>query len=266
MAGEFDAHERRIWAGRAQAYEGSFAPLCAGAVPELIAASGAGAGTELLDVGTGPGTAAAAGVRLGARVTAVDAEPSMVELAAARVPQAAVRHAVLPELPFADRSFDAVVGNFVLNHVEDPIAVLAELRRVTRPGGRLAATIWASAANGAMAVFGEALNAAGVERPVFPTVPVDFERTPDGFAGLLEKAGWAEAGGRELRWTYTVAAEDYWRGAVGGIASFGQVVAAQSPEGVAEIKRHYDRLTAERAGADGLLAVPAVAVLAVGRR
>ncbi|MFD9129612.1 class I SAM-dependent methyltransferase [Kitasatospora sp. NPDC059571] len=266
MAGEFDAHERAMWAGRAGAYARSFATLCAGAVPELVAASGAAEGVELLDAGTGPGTAAAAAQRLGARVTAVDAEPSMVELAAANLPGAPVHHAVLPRLPFADASFDAVVANFVLNHVEDPVASLTELRRVTRPGGRLAVTIWASAANRAMSLFGEALAAAGVERPASPTLPVDFERTPEGFAGLLAEAGWADAAGRELRWTHRVGAEEFWAGAAEGMASFGQVIAAQPPAGVALVKGHYDRLAAERTDADGLLALPAVAVLAVGRR
>jgi SAM-dependent methyltransferase len=266
VAGEFDAHEREIWAGRAEAYARTFAGLCAGAVPELVAASGAADGTDLLDVGTGPGTAAAAGLRLGARVTAVDAEPSMVALAAANLPAATVRHAVLPELPFADASFDTVVANFVLNHVEDPRAALAELRRVTRPGGRIAATVWASSANGVMKVFGDAVDAAEVERPVFPTLPVDFPRTPEGLAGLLAEAGWAEASGRELRWTHRVGAEEYWRAAADGVATVGRVVAAQSPAGVALIKRHYDRLAAGLAGPDGRLALPAVAVLAVGRR
>lgn len=41
------------------------------------------------------------------------------------------------ELPFPDRSFDLVVGHAVLHHMPDPAAVLAELRRVLRPGGAL---------------------------------------------------------------------------------------------------------------------------------
>ncbi|WP_405012152.1 class I SAM-dependent methyltransferase [Kitasatospora sp. NBC_01539] len=265
MAGEFDAHERSMWKGTAAAYARSFAHLCGATVPELVAAAGAGPGTAVLDVGTGPGTAAAAAVRLGAAVTAVDAEPDMVALAAANVPEAAVRHAVLPDLPFADGSFDAVVANFVINHVEDPVAALAELRRVTRQGGRIAATVWAAEGNGAMAVFAGALDAAAVERPVFPTLPVDFARTPEGLAGLLAEAGWSGTAGRALRWTHRATAEDYWQGPAGGVANVGLLVTAQPPETVALIKRHYDRLAAGQADADGLLALPAAAVLAVGR-
>ncbi|MFG2818629.1 hypothetical protein ACGFX4_04280 [Kitasatospora sp. NPDC048365] len=49
----FDAYERRTWAGRAEAYAGSFARLCAHPVPQLLDAAAVGDGTRLLDVGTG---------------------------------------------------------------------------------------------------------------------------------------------------------------------------------------------------------------------
>lgn len=131
--GDFDAFEREAWAGRAEAYARSFGMLCAHAVPKLLDAAGVGAGVRVLDVGTGPGTAAALAVRRGAEVCAVDAEPSMVERATRAVPEADVRHGLLPGLPFADGEFDAVVANFVLNHVGHPAAALADLRRVAAP-------------------------------------------------------------------------------------------------------------------------------------
>ncbi len=266
MAGEFDAHERRMWAGRADAYARSYAANCAHAVPELLDAAGVAAGVTVLDVGTGPGTVAAAAVARGALVTAVDAEPGMVELAAARVPGAEVRVAVLPELPFADGAFDAVVANFVVNHVEHPAAALAELRRVTRPGGRIAVTIWPGAPNSAMALLNDALNAADVVRPVLPSLPaeLDFPRTAEGFAALLAEAGWADADCRELGWTHHADPEVWWSGVAGGVANLGLVVTSQSPETIALIKRHYDRLAAAYLGADGLLALPSAALLAGG--
>ncbi|WP_354641732.1 class I SAM-dependent methyltransferase [Kitasatospora camelliae] len=266
MAGEFDAHERRVWAGKAEAYDRSFAALCAGAVPALLAAAAIGPDTVLLDVGTGPGTVAAAAVALGAEVTAVDAEPGMVALAAARVPGAEVRRALLPELPFEDAAFDTVVGNFVVNHVEDPVAALAELRRVVRPGGRVAVTIWHGTANRSMDLFGQALAVAGVERMELPTLPVDFPRTAEGFAGVLAAAGWSEVEARDVAWTHRVDPEDWWAGPAGGVANVGLVVGSQSPAMRARIKEEYDRLAGERTAGDGLLELPAVALLATARR
>ncbi|MFE0459189.1 class I SAM-dependent methyltransferase [Kitasatospora sp. NPDC058965] len=264
MAGEFDAHERRLWAGAAQAYAGSFAALCGATAGALLDAAGVGAGTRVLDVGTGPGTVAAAATARGAEVVAVDAEPGMVALAAANAPGAQVRQAVLPELPFADGAFDAVVANFVVNHVEDPWAALAELRRVVRPGGRVAVTIWSDAGNQSMALFNQALDEAGAERPVLPTLPVNFARTADGLRELLEQAGWTEVDSGEIAWTHRADPAAWWSGPAGGVANIGLVVTGQPAEAYARIKSAYDRLAAERVAEDGLLDLPAVALLASG--
>lgn len=159
----FDDAERRTWAGRAEAYAASFAGLCAYPVPMLLDAAEVRAGTRVLDIGTGTGTVARAAAGRGAKVTAVDAEPGMVALAARVAPGANARVAALPDLPFTDGEFDAVVGNFVLNHVGQPHVCLTELRRVTRPGGRVALTFGPPTAAG-QALFGRALQAAGVSR------------------------------------------------------------------------------------------------------
>ncbi|MEV4557419.1 methyltransferase domain-containing protein [Kitasatospora sp. NPDC049285] len=264
MAGEFDTHERRMWAGAAQAYAGSFAALCGATAEALLDAAEVGAGTRVLDAGTGPGTVAAAALRRGAEVVAVDAEPSMVALAAANAPGAEVRHAVLPDFPFADGAFDAAVANFVVNHVEDPWAALTELRRVVRPGGRLAVTVWHDTGNEAMALFNRALDEVGVQRPVYPA-PLAFARTADGLRGLLEQTGWAGVASGEVAWTHRTDPEVWWSGPAGGVANIGLVVTGQPPETYVRIKSAYDRLAADRAAEDGLLGLPALAVLASGR-
>ncbi|SFE76310.1 Ubiquinone/menaquinone biosynthesis C-methylase UbiE [Actinacidiphila alni] len=264
----FDAFERRAWEGRAEAYRGSFAALCAYPVGMLLDAAGVGGGggsRRVLDAGTGPGTVAGAAVGRGAEVVAVDAEPSMVALAAEAVPEAEVRHAVLPELPFPDGHFDAVVSNFVLNHVGRPRAVLAALRRVTRPGGRIAVTIWTSPHAPGQALLGRAVAEAGVERPADApalTAAEDFPRTEEGLAGILADAGLPGAVTRTVGWDHLVDPEVWWSGPAAGIATVGQLLVAQPPEVIAEIRAAYDRLSEEFLRPDGRLALPHTALLA----
>lgn len=264
----FDVSERRIWAGRAEAYAGSFGRVCAHAVPEVLDAAGVGVGSRLLDVGTGTGVVAEAACVRGARVVAVDAEPGMVAHAARKAPSADVRLGVLPQLPFDDDEFDSAVGNFVLNHVGRPREALAELRRVTRPGGAVVVTVWPVPAAAGQALWGRVVHAAGVERPAhLPALAAedDFGRTEEGLAELLREAGLGAVRCRTLEWEHRAGRAEWWSGPASGVATIGQVVTSQSPETIAEIRRQYDALADEFATSDGQLALPHAALLAYGR-
>lgn len=108
--------------------------------PAMLALAGDVAGLDVLDAGCGPGFYADALVRRGARVTAFDASPRMVELSRDRVGDAAMLRVADIERPLdwlADASFDLVVLALVLHHLDRRVAALLELRRVLRPGGRL---------------------------------------------------------------------------------------------------------------------------------
>jgi SAM-dependent methyltransferase len=267
----FDAYERRAWAGRAAAFAGSYARLCAYTVPALLDAAQVATGDRVLDVGTGSGSVAAAAVERGAAVTAVDAEPGMVELTRAAVPGlAAAEVAVLPDLPFADGAFDAVAGNFVLNHVGQPLAALAELRRVLRPGGRLALTIWAAPAAPGQALLGRAVEAAGLSRPAhLPPIAAefDFPRTSDGLAALLAAADLREVACDALHWNHRAGADEWWGGSAAGVGFVGQVLLAQDDRTRAEVRRHFDELSREFTDPeDGLLSLPHAALLVHARR
>jgi SAM-dependent methyltransferase len=265
---DFDAYERKIWAGRAAAYQRGFARLTAHTAEALLDAAGAEAGTRLLDVGTGPGVVAGAAVARGARVTAVDAEPSMAEAAARNVPGLDVRVAVLPDLPLDDGEFDAVTGNFVINAVGDPAIVLAELGRVLRPGGRLALTCWSDPRPPALSIAAEAIEAAGVPWPEdVPASPFDEYSSPGAFEALLTGTGFAEAEAHQLSWEHRVDPEEWWEDVYrSGVGSNGVVIGRQDSATVARIKTEFDRLIARYAVDAGQVALPAVAVLASGSR
>jgi SAM-dependent methyltransferase len=92
-------------------------------------------GCRALDAGAGSGVAGDALRAAGSRVVAVDLEPDMAAYAAR--PSVA---ADVTALPFRAGSFDLAVAAFVVNHLADPAAGLAELRRVVRPGGAVLAS------------------------------------------------------------------------------------------------------------------------------
>jgi SAM-dependent methyltransferase len=261
----FDEYERRQWAGKAAAYRDSFAALCAFPAGPLLDAAGVGAEVRTLDVGTGIGTVAALAGARAARVTAVDAEPSMVEAARGRVPGADVRHAVLPRLPFPDHCFDAVVANFVLNHVGDPVAAVREMRRVVRPGGRVAVTIWPYPQPTAQRLWGVIFEAAGVPSAAdLPRVQADkdFARTEDGLVELFGRAGLDDVRCDTLTWTHRTHPDTWWAGPANGIGSAGALLLRQDPATIARVRQRFDEHTAAYREADGRLALPTAALLA----
>jgi SAM-dependent methyltransferase len=101
-------------------------------------------GQRVLDVGCGPGALTAELVaRVGpAAVSAVDPSEPFVAAARARNPDVDVQQASAEELPFADETFDAALAQLVVHFMSDPAAGVAEMRRVTRRDGVVAACVW----------------------------------------------------------------------------------------------------------------------------
>ncbi|MGC5020082.1 class I SAM-dependent methyltransferase [Micromonospora sp. DT47] len=260
----FDDHERDRWAGRAEAYRRSFALLCAYPVDALLDAAAVGPGGRVLDAGCGTGTVAARAAGRGATVVAVDAEASMLALARRAVPDARPVRAALPRLPVAGAAVDAAVANFVVNHVGDPAAAVAELRRTVRPGGRVAVTTWPYPQPPLQALWGAVF--AGVAGGDLPRVPADrdFARTEAGLAGLLVRAGLTDVRCATLTWTHRADPDDWWSGPASGLGVPGLLLQRQSPAVRDRLRRRYDELGAAHRDDDGRLALPTAALLASG--
>lgn len=94
-------------------------------------------GMTVLDLAAGTGTSSEPFDRAGARVVPADFSLGMLQVGKRRRPDLSFTAADALRLPFADASFDAVTISFGLRNVADTDAALAELLRVTRPGGRL---------------------------------------------------------------------------------------------------------------------------------
>lgn len=116
---------------------------------------GVRAGDRLLDLGAGGGRHAFEAMRIGAVVTALDADPAEIKPTAAMMTALAtedrataanggVGTAVVADalrLPLPTASFDRVIAAEVLEHIADDRSAIAELARVLRPGGTMAVTV-----------------------------------------------------------------------------------------------------------------------------
>jgi SAM-dependent methyltransferase len=122
-------------------YMGRYSKLLAPQLADLAAVS---EGQRVLDVGCGPGALTAELVkRLGAAaVSAVDPSESFVAAAQERHPGVDVRRAAAEQLPFPDAVFDATLAQLVVLLMENPTVGVAEMARVTRKGGVVAACVW----------------------------------------------------------------------------------------------------------------------------
>lgn len=107
------------------------------------------AGEQVLDVGCGTGAAAryaATAVRSSGRVFGTDVNNEMLNVARALPPvQGAIvewRKADATQLPFEDNQFDAVCAAQVVQFIPQKAAALAEMRRVVKPHGRVAVSLW----------------------------------------------------------------------------------------------------------------------------
>lgn len=113
---------------------GSFVHGLAGGVLEWLNAQ---PGEYILDLGCGDGQLSQRLADSGAQVLGVDASPAMI--AAARERGIEAEQAKAESLPFHDETFDAVFSNAVLHWVRGQDAMLAQVNRVLKPGGRFVA-------------------------------------------------------------------------------------------------------------------------------
>ena len=99
---------------------------------------------SVLDVGAGTGGGTRRLVELVGpeRVTAVDPSEPFADALRERFPGADVRLASAESLPFGDGEFDATLAQLVVNFMSDPEGGVAEMRRVTKSGGVVAACVW----------------------------------------------------------------------------------------------------------------------------
>ena len=134
---------RRLWDRRVQAWEHHAAVGLERVVDALVAEAGPAEGKKVVDLGCGTGQLSIPIARGGAKVTAVDISPKMIEALDAKASELGlqIETTALPvqELTMDAGSVDLVVSNYTMHHLydEEKRAVLAAAFTWLRPGGRL---------------------------------------------------------------------------------------------------------------------------------
>jgi len=166
-------------------------------------------GQRILDLAAGTGTSSEPFAAAGATVVPTDLSLGMLEVGKRRRPGLAFVAGDALRLPYADGAFDAVTISFGLRNVEDTATALAELRRVTRPGGRLVVCEFSTPTwRPFRALYADYLVAALPRiAAVVTSNPAPYEYLaesiqawPDqaALAALLQEAGWRQVEWRNL--------------------------------------------------------------------
>lgn len=219
------------------------------------------AGQRALDVGCGPGAWTEQLVaRLGAdQVSAIDPSAPFVDVCRERFPSVDVQQGAAESLPYGDGSFDLAGACLVVHFMRDPVAGITEMKRVTREGGWVAATVWDLAGRREpMAPVWSGLDAVDPGHPGEGTLPGGARGQ---LVEFMEAAGLTDVEGTELAVTVTHPSfEEWWEPYLHAVGPVGEVIAALDPA-----RREQLRATCrERLGA-GPFEITAVAFAARGR-
>jgi ubiquinone/menaquinone biosynthesis C-methylase UbiE len=157
------------------------------ALNRIVQCAGAGPDDTVLDVACGPGLLACAFARVAQHSTGVDMTPAMLEQARKTQQEQGLNNVSwqpgdVYSLPFPSEQFSIVSSRFAFHHLQDPLLALKEMKRVCKPGGRIAVADMAPLPEKAAA-----LNAAEILRDPshVRALPVDELRE------LFEQAGLA---------------------------------------------------------------------------
>jgi ubiquinone/menaquinone biosynthesis C-methylase UbiE len=202
----------------------------------------------------------------GASAHGLDFSAEMVGIARRAHAEIVVTEGDAEKLPYPDGTFHAVVSSFGIHHVPRPDAALAEGRRVLKPGGRIAFTVWATPEeNTAWSLVFDAVDRHGDRSASKAPPPGTLNRT-DQCVRLLEGAGFVDSTAEIARSEWSLRDGRALLAALAaGTARMAALLAAQEPSALAAIADDVNA-QAERFRRGENLAIPIAAVLARGRK
>jgi ubiquinone/menaquinone biosynthesis C-methylase UbiE len=211
-------------------------------------------GQRALDVGCGPGALTQVLVELlgAAAVSAVDPSAPFVEAVRERLPGVDARVGPAESLSFEDDAFDRAVAQLVFHFVSDGEQSARELRRVTRPGGRVAACVWDS--GGAMTMLHVIRRAI---LSVDPQAAGELKPRPYSTEGALGELFRSVGLEDVTEGLLTVRAEyadfdDVWQPFLAGVGPDSSLLLKLGSEDQAAVREEFRRLIGSPEGAFGL--------------
>ncbi|HZP15085.1 MAG TPA: demethylmenaquinone methyltransferase [Nocardioides sp.] len=158
-------------------------------------------GERVLDLAAGTGTSSVPFREAGAYVVPTDFSLGMLRVGKGNLPDLPFTAGDGTKLPYADDTFDAVTISFGLRNIVDPVAGLREMRRVTRPGGRIVVCEFSHPTNGPfrkvyleylMKALPSVANAVSSSPDAYVYLAESIRAWPDqrGLAQMMVEAGW----------------------------------------------------------------------------
>jgi SAM-dependent methyltransferase len=260
------------WAKNADYVDALVAPV----TEKLLELSAPQPGERVLELACGPGgvgLVAAERVAPHGEVILSDVTAEMIAIAAARarargLDNVTTRELDLERIEQPDDSYDVVLCREGLMFALDPAHAAREIRRILRPAGRVALSVWGPRErNPWLGVVLDAVSAqTGAPTPP-PGVPCPFSLgNPERLAGLLSDAGLSEVTVTELPMTVREASfEDWWERRAALAEPLARVLASL-PEDALQALRSRARDAIDAYETPTGLEFPAVTLLASGRR
>ncbi|WP_338698066.1 methyltransferase domain-containing protein [Streptomyces sp. Q6] len=255
-------------------YERYVAPIMAPFVTALVDSAGLAPGDSVLDLACGTGfTARLAAARVGptGRVHGADVNAAMLTVALAHrphlYPDIEFTEAPAEHLPYDDDLFDAVLCQQGVQFFPDLATALGEAARVTRPGGRFAATTWTHPDR---SPYFTAQHEA-VDRYAGPDAATDFTAafrcTGDVVAEALHKAGFHDATSRVLTLDVTLPPlAGFAAGHLSALPWGRRIAEAHGEQALKETGRVLAARFADRTSPDGTVTLPFTATLTTATR
>jgi SAM-dependent methyltransferase len=196
----FRNFERDGYSRVAGNYAAKTAVVFSKANSQILDAASVSGGSRILDVACGPGFLAADAAKRGATAAGIDFAPNMVAIARSMNPGADIREGDAQALPFADRSFDAVVCSLGILHFPHPEKAASEAYRVLDGNGHYALTTWAPpASDNLMGLIIGTIQSHGTMDVDLPPGPPLFRfGVADECIALLEGAGFVDVSVSEV--------------------------------------------------------------------